>query len=127
MKSLEIYISQEIQALQKTVVKRFEMIEESIGADEQGTKVQGQNLISPVHVRDDLHRALASYPVIYSDKASSSKCPKGSKEGKWIPTGMNDLKEIKQAVVSYVLHSAFVREMVKTRASSIKVMPHNWL
>ena len=41
MKSLEIYTGQEIQALQRTVVKRFEMIEEIIGTDEQGKKVQG--------------------------------------------------------------------------------------
>ena len=42
---LEIYTGQEI----KTVVKRFEMIEEIIGADGQGEKVKG--LTSPVHVR----------------------------------------------------------------------------
>ena len=48
MKSLEIYIGQEIQALQKTVIKRFEIIEEIIGADEQGKKAQGQNSKSPV-------------------------------------------------------------------------------
>ena len=40
---------------------------------------------------------------------------------------MNDLKEIKQAVVTYGLHSTFVKEMVKTWASSIKAMPHIWL
>ena len=94
MKSLEIYTGQEIQTLQKTVVKRFKMIEGIIGANEQGKKAQGQDSTSPVAVRDDLPRVLASYPVIYSDKAPSSKCPKGSKEGRWIPIGMNDLKEI---------------------------------
>ena len=114
MKSLEIYTGQEIQALQKTVVKRFETIEEIIGADEHGKKAQRQDSTLPVAVRDDLPRVLASYPVIYSDKASSSKGPKGSKEGRWIPIGMNDLKEIKQAVVTYGLHSTFLREMVKT-------------
>ena len=40
MKSLEIYTGQEIQVFQKTEVKRFEMIEEIIGADEQGKKAQ---------------------------------------------------------------------------------------
>ena len=40
---------------------------------------------------------------------------------------MNDLKEIKQAVVTYGLNSSFVRKMVKTWASSIKSMLHNWL
>ena len=44
MKSLKIYIGQEIQALQKAVVKRFETIEKIIRADEQGEKVHGQDL-----------------------------------------------------------------------------------
>ena len=42
MKALELYAGQEIQALQKTVVKRFEMIEKIIRTDEQEEKVQGQ-------------------------------------------------------------------------------------
>ena len=80
MKSLKIYTGQEIQALQKTIVKKFEIIEEIIRADEQGKKTEGQDSTSLVAVRDDLSRVLAFYPVIYSDKASSSKGPQGSKE-----------------------------------------------
>ena len=68
----------------------------------------------PVAVRDDLFRILASYPVIYSDKASSYKGPEEFKEGRRIPIGMSDLKEIKQVVVTYGLNSAFVREIIKT-------------
>ena len=70
-------------------------------------KVQGQELTSPVYVgvRDDLPRVLVSYYLlITSEKASSSKCPKGSKECRQKPIGMNDLKEIKQRVVYYDLH-----------------------
>ena len=36
-------------------------------------------------------------------------------------------KEIKQAVVTYGLQFVSVKEMVKTWASSIKAMPHDWL
>ena len=39
---------------------------------------------------------------------------------------MKDLKDIKQ-VVSYVRHSPYVRELVKTRASRNKIMPRDWL
>ena len=82
MKSLEIYTGQEIEALQKTIIKRLEMIEEIIGADEQGKKVQGQDSTSSIAVRDDVPRVLASYPVNYFDKVSTSKGPKGSKESR---------------------------------------------
>ena len=43
------------------------------------------------------------------------------------PISMNYLKEIKQVVVSYGLHSPFVRERVKTWASSNKVTSLDWL
>ena len=105
------------------------MIEELIRIDEQGVKVQIQDLVLPVCVRarDDLPWVLATYTVISSDKPSSSKHPKGFKECKWQPIGMNDLKEIKQAVVSYDLHSPFISEMGKVWESSNKAIPHNWL
>lgn len=70
-------------------------------------------MIIRVAVKDDLHRILASYPVISSDKILSSRGPKGSQEGRCIPIGMNDWKENKQAVIIYGLHSTFDREMIK--------------
>ena len=114
-KSLEIFTGPELQALQKTVVKRFEIIKEIIRTDEQRVEVQGQDLASLVRVggRDDLPRVLATYPVISSDKPSSNKYPKGFKECKWKHIGVSGLKEIKQAVVSYDFHPPFVRKMVK--------------
>ena len=44
MRALEQNTGQEIQTLQKAVVKRFEKIEEFIEFDDQGQKVQRQNL-----------------------------------------------------------------------------------
>ena len=75
-----------------------------------------------VRVRDDLPRVLATYPVITSDKAVNTQYPNGYKECKW-----KDMKEIKQAVVSYGMHSPHVRELVNTWASRNKVTPHDWL
>ena len=72
-----------------------------MGAEKQEKKVSRHYLTSPNPVRDYLPRILSSYIVIYSVKISRSKWPKGSNEGRWMPIGMNDLNEIKQAVVSY--------------------------
>ena len=40
---------------------------------------------------------------------------------------MDDLKEIKQAVVAYGLHSSFVREIDKTSAFISKATPPDWV
>ena len=58
------------------------MIEKIIGAGELGKKAQGRDTMSPLAVRNGLLRVLASHPVIYSDKASTSKSLKGAKEGR---------------------------------------------
>ena len=99
------------------------MIEEIIGACEQSKKAQGQDPMPPPAVRTGLPRILMTYPVIYSDKGSTSKGSKGVKEARWTPIAMNDLKEIKQAVVNYDLHSAFVKEMIRNWASNDRATP----
>ena len=88
-------------------------------------RLKEQDLASSVHARlwDDLHRVSTAYPVISSERPSGTKYPKVVKEYAWEPIHMSDLKEIKQAIVSYGLHLPFVREMVKTWASSTK-LPH---
>ena len=44
------------------------------------------------------------------------------KEYTWEPVCMTELKEIKQAIVAYRIHSPFIKEMPKTRALSNKAM-----
>lgn len=62
MKLLEIITGQDILALQKTVVKIFEMIEEIIKTDEQRVEIQRQDLALPVYVRgrEDLSKVLVN-------------------------------------------------------------------
>ena len=50
-RTLEQNTGQEIQTFKKAVVKRIEKIEEFLEIDEQGQKVQGQDLASLLHAR----------------------------------------------------------------------------
>lgn len=65
MKSLEMSTCQQIQALQNTMVKRFESIEERIRTEKQGEQVQAKDLVLPVslRVRGELLIALATYSL----------------------------------------------------------------
>lgn len=73
-------------------------------------------------MRDNLSRILITYIVIASEKPAI-----GYKECKCKPIGMKYLKETKQAVVSYGLHSPLVKKMAKAWASSNRVITHDWL
>ena len=76
VKALEHNTGQEIQTLQKTMVKRFEKTEEIINSDEQEQKVERQNLTPSVSKTFGFRRILAAYPVITSEKITGSKNPK---------------------------------------------------
>ena len=82
--------------------------------------------MSPLAVRTGLPRILATYPVIYSDKVSASKDSKGAKEGRWMLVGMNVLKEIKHAIITYGLQPTFVKEMIRTWASNVRAISHDF-
>ena len=123
MKALEHNTGQEIQDLQKAMVSRFNKIEEIIDSDEQEQKVERQP--SPQKTLS-LHRVIPAFPVITSEKITGSKNPKVVKEHTWEPIRMNDLKEFKQAIVNYGLHSSFVREMLKSWALSNRATPKDW-
>ena len=51
VRALEDNMAQDIQTLQKAVVKRHETIEKCIEIDEHRQKVQEQDLVSSVHTR----------------------------------------------------------------------------
>ena len=58
---------------------------------------------------------------------TGSRNPRNIKERTWEPVRMNDMKEIKQAVMSFGLHSSFFKEMLKTWSISNKVKCHDWI
>ena len=66
MKALEHNSGQEIQALQKAMVNRFEKTEEILNSDEQEQMVERQILTPSVSktLRDNSHKTLPAFSVI---------------------------------------------------------------
>ena len=54
-----------------------------------------------------------TYAVITSEKPANTQYQHRYTECNWETISMNNLKDIKQAVVSYSMHSSFVRELIK--------------
>ncbi|XP_049981722.1 uncharacterized protein [Alexandromys fortis] len=133
MKALEHNSGQEIQTLQKAMVNRIEKIEEFLNSDEEEQTVERQILTTSVgkSLRDNFHKslptALPAFPVITTEKVIGSRNPRVIKEDTWEHVRMNDLKEIKQAVMTFGMHSSFVKEMLKSWASTSRATPLDWL
>ena len=114
MKALEHNSVQEIQALQKAMVNIFEKIEEILNSDEQEHTVERQ-ILTPSGSKtlpDNFHKTLPAFPVITAEKVTGSRNPRVIKEHTWEPIRVNDLKEIKQALINFGLHSSFVKEIL---------------
>ena len=73
---------------------------------EQGEEIQAEDLASPVflRVRNDSPSVLTTYPVIASEKSANTQYQNGYKECKWKHM-YERFKKIKQAVISYGMHS----------------------
>ncbi|XP_049981111.1 endogenous retrovirus group K member 5 Gag polyprotein-like [Alexandromys fortis] len=134
MRALEHNSGQEIQTLQKAMVNRIEKIEEFLNSDsdEEEQTVERKILTTSVgkSLRDNFHKSLSTplpaFPVITTEKVIGSKNPRILKEDTWEPVRINDLKEIKQAVTAFGMHSSFVKEMLKSWAIMSRPTPLDW-
>ena len=102
-------------------------IEEIINFDEQEQKVGRQNLTLSVRktLQNSFPRVLPAFPVVTSEKGAVSKYPKVIKDHTWELIHMSDLKDIKQVIVNYGLHSSLLERWSKPGLSVTK--PHSMI
>ncbi|XP_035296233.1 endogenous retrovirus group K member 113 Gag polyprotein-like [Cricetulus griseus] len=67
------------------------------------------------------------YPAMVVDKQSSKKHSQGQTAYTWQPTQLKDLRHIKESVVSYGLHSPYVKQLLHSWATFNRVTPADWV
>lgn len=72
-------------------------------------------MLVPLRVRDDLPKVVITSPdminpATISEKLTNIKYPERYTECKWEPLHMKELRDIKEAIVSYGIHSACLRQ-----------------
>ena len=101
------------------MIKKNESIEKLVRTYKQGEEVQAKDIRKdlalwvPLRIKDDLPIDLATYSVTTSEKPENTQYPKGYTECKCEPICMKDLKDIKQGIASYDMHSPYVK-LIKT-------------
>ena len=124
MKSLQSYMFQEVQTLKEAIVNRLQALEDlQSDTSEEELQVTGheKNLkfSTPFRVR-------GAFPVSINEKSAMKKHPKGGVAYQWEPICMKDLKSIKEAIVSYGMHSPYVKQLIESWARNNKVTPKDW-
>lgn len=66
------------------------------------------------------------YPITIYERPPDDKYTQGYREYKWDPMKMLDSENIKEAIVPYGMHLAYVRQMLNTRSTQDKLTPKDW-
>lgn len=133
MTSLENHLSQELQELRETMMNRLQDLEDA-QSDTSESEIQatGQDRSFPklLKCRNDFPKVAMRSPMVFpvsvSEKPATKKQSNGPIAYHWEPIQMKDLKNIKEAIVMYGLHSPFVRELLTSWATVNKVTPKDW-
>ncbi|CAO2628536.1 E3 ubiquitin-protein ligase NEDD4, partial [Lemmus lemmus] len=121
-RTLEQNTEHEMQTFQKMMIHRFEKLEELVNLGSQDQGMTEQILDSSIQKTPRINFP-GAFLILAPENLTNSKAQKVAKQALWEPVPMHDLKEIKQAVMTYSLHSSYVNEILKTWSSCNKLTP----
>lgn len=67
-----------------------------------------------------------AFPVTVVERPSSRRNQSGSTTQKWEPIPMKDMKSIKNAIMTFEVHSPYVKQLLSTWATNNKITPSDW-
>ena len=116
MKSLEMYMIQEVQTLRETIANRLQALDnlQSNTSESDTSEInmtghqRGLKLPTPVRRQEDVPKVVMLSPLVFPVTVSEkplTKHPKGYVTYQWEPIQLKELKGLKEAVVAYGLHS----------------------
>lgn len=66
------------------------------------------------------------YPVTIQELLTGNSQYQGYREVKWNPIDVLDLRRLKEAVISYGMHSPLVNRILKSWATQNRFIPQDW-
>ena len=121
---LESSMLDEIKASHEDVLARLEERLEEGDADSLQPETPPRRYVNSS--KAVIHTPLV-YPAVMVDKQHSRKPPHGQLTYTWQPTQLKDLRHIKESVVSYGLHSSYVKQLLHSWATHNRVTPADWV
>ncbi|ERE68429.1 putative Gag polyprotein [Cricetulus griseus] len=124
MTFLEPHRIHEIQALRETVVARLKA-----WADSERDSLQS-DAPTPLKHQENSPKVVMHIPLVFPatmiENPPSKKHPNGQMAYQWELIKLKDLKRIKELVVSYGLHSPYVKELLCSWATFNSMTPTDW-
>jgi hypothetical protein len=70
-------------------------------------------------------RSPSAFPVVIQHKPANGVQP-GYDETGWHPTEMIALRHFKEAMISYMMHSPYVKQILNNWATQSRIIPQDW-
>ncbi|XP_052576061.1 limb region 1 protein homolog isoform X1 [Peromyscus californicus insignis] len=124
MRNLESLAREEIHSLEQALGARLQALEETLSKHDKGPNKQKGKTIEVVTSPNGSHTM--AYPVIIHEKPADDTHPKPYNTYILQPISTRDFKNIKEAVVTYGIHSTYIRQMLNSWSTSHRIIPDDW-
>ncbi|MGE9804163.1 hypothetical protein ACQP3L_26470, partial [Escherichia coli] len=122
---LESFMIKEIETFQKDIIARLKDQWDASEAESLQSQARTPPRYHDYYSKVVTHKPLV-YPATMVEKPASKKHPHGRMVYEWQPIQPKDLKNIKESVVSYGLHSPYIKQLLHSWATFNRVTPIYW-
>ncbi|KAL6092360.1 hypothetical protein STEG23_021666 [Scotinomys teguina] len=124
MKNLESQAREEVHSLEQTLCARLQALEETLCKhDKEPNKQKGKTI--KVITSPNGSNPMA-YPVIIHERPADDTHPEPYVTHSLQPISIRDFKNMKEAIVTYGIHSTYVKQMLNSWSTSNRIIPDDW-
>ncbi|KAL6041016.1 hypothetical protein STEG23_019156, partial [Scotinomys teguina] len=124
MKNLESQAREEVHSLEQTLCARLQALEETLCKhDKEPNKQKGKTI--KVITSPNGSNPMA-YPVIIHERPADDTHPEPYVTHTLQPISIRDFKNMKEAIVTYGIHSTYVKQMLNSWSTSNRIIPDDW-
>ncbi|KAL6039725.1 hypothetical protein STEG23_000337, partial [Scotinomys teguina] len=124
MKNLESLAREEVHSLEQTLCARLQAIEETLCKHDKEPNKQKGKTIKVVTSPNDCHPM--AYPVIVHERPADDTHPEPYVTHTLQPISIRVFKNMKEAIVTYGIHSTYVKQMLNSWSTSNRIIPDDW-
>ncbi|KAL6084413.1 hypothetical protein STEG23_018453 [Scotinomys teguina] len=124
MKNLESLAREEVYSLEQTLCARLQALEETLCKHDKEPNKQKGKTIKVVTSPNGSHPM--AYPVIVHERPTDDTHPEPYVTHTLQPISIRDFKNMKEAIVTYGIHSTYVKQMLNSWSTSNRIIPDDW-
>ncbi|KAL6093698.1 hypothetical protein STEG23_031128 [Scotinomys teguina] len=124
MKNLESQAREEVHSLEQTLCARLQALEETLCKHDIEPNKQKGKTIKVVTSPNGSNPT--AYPVIIHERPADDTHPEPYVTHTLQPISIRDFKNMKEAIVTYGIHSTYVKQMLNSWSTSNRIIPDDW-